>query len=615
MSTFGGKIQEIPEISVDRFDGENLFSEAFFLSHCHTDHMKGLEEVFFENLIKTNRYLYASEISCIILKKKYSVRSNLIPLCPFSPTNVFLCGKSISVISLPAGHCPGSLMFLFESDQRVLYTGDYRIHKNDIKKFKPFYNSLNEVKRIDKIYLDTTFFSKKYPQFPTRSQSLKELCKIIGNILKKGERALVHIKPSANYGYECCFKEIYEKLGMPVHVNEDAYEFYRFIPEMDNCVTLDGSVTRIHSNCGMRFKTMCDFGLDMNVPSISLTAFRWTGEGLKDGYISEYRGNNYFICYSTHASYEEGVALLTFLKPKEIEICVKHEDPNFNREMQDLLDTILYNIRKENIFKQEPKLFSIMDIEKKSKTEKKEWRDELEVLKSPPRVRRKIRWTRSEELKPNKVDQHFDGNIKISKSLNLHDKTENKNYNSDSEGTDDSENFLKILGLISPKKKEETENVRNKPGTSYSTTDKKQCMEEITTENMEGVCTFTEHKHSRRIDQDLFSDCKSIDEILGLATPKKTNAKEQSNWTEDMESCTLASEENLPSTSNDKQTDPENISEEMSPNSDNIILGIINNNFKVPLDSVADIIEVSDDDDDSQNEILMSMMDFTSNTR
>lgn len=35
MSTFLGKIKHFPLVSLDRFDGNNLESEAFLLSHCH----------------------------------------------------------------------------------------------------------------------------------------------------------------------------------------------------------------------------------------------------------------------------------------------------------------------------------------------------------------------------------------------------------------------------------------------------------------------------------------------------------------------------------------------------------------------------------------------------
>ena len=44
MSEFAGPISEFPEISIDRFNGENLKSAVYFLSHGHTDQMVGLNE-------------------------------------------------------------------------------------------------------------------------------------------------------------------------------------------------------------------------------------------------------------------------------------------------------------------------------------------------------------------------------------------------------------------------------------------------------------------------------------------------------------------------------------------------------------------------------------------
>jgi DNA cross-link repair 1C protein len=36
MSCFKGRMREYRNISIDRFDGENLKSTAFFLSHVHS---------------------------------------------------------------------------------------------------------------------------------------------------------------------------------------------------------------------------------------------------------------------------------------------------------------------------------------------------------------------------------------------------------------------------------------------------------------------------------------------------------------------------------------------------------------------------------------------------
>lgn len=36
--------------------------------------------------------------------------------------------SNLTVTAIPAAHCPGSVMFLFEQDdQKILYTGDFRL--------------------------------------------------------------------------------------------------------------------------------------------------------------------------------------------------------------------------------------------------------------------------------------------------------------------------------------------------------------------------------------------------------------------------------------------------------------------------------------------------------
>ena len=43
ISKVSGPISELPGISIDRFNSENLKSLVYFLSHCHKDHMVGLK--------------------------------------------------------------------------------------------------------------------------------------------------------------------------------------------------------------------------------------------------------------------------------------------------------------------------------------------------------------------------------------------------------------------------------------------------------------------------------------------------------------------------------------------------------------------------------------------
>lgn len=75
MSTFSGFLEEIENVSVDRFTTINFKSRAFFLSHCHMDHMIGLNEINSENELPGR--LYLSEISQVIVNRRYPAIKNL----------------------------------------------------------------------------------------------------------------------------------------------------------------------------------------------------------------------------------------------------------------------------------------------------------------------------------------------------------------------------------------------------------------------------------------------------------------------------------------------------------------------------------------------------------
>lgn len=73
MSTFKGFVNELNGISIDLFTKKNWESDVFFLSHCHTDHMKGLDYNFI-HMLETNptKCVYMSKVSSVIIKHKLS---------------------------------------------------------------------------------------------------------------------------------------------------------------------------------------------------------------------------------------------------------------------------------------------------------------------------------------------------------------------------------------------------------------------------------------------------------------------------------------------------------------------------------------------------------------
>lgn len=88
MSTFSGFFDEIQNVSVDRFTKANFQSRAFLLSHCHTDHMIGLNEITSDNQLPGP--LYLSEISQVIVNRRYPAIKNLVVLKVGGMCNLFL---------------------------------------------------------------------------------------------------------------------------------------------------------------------------------------------------------------------------------------------------------------------------------------------------------------------------------------------------------------------------------------------------------------------------------------------------------------------------------------------------------------------------------------------
>lgn len=387
MSTFGGKIKEIPGISVDRFDEENLDSDAYFLSHCHTDHMVGLNNAKFqETLRKRGCYIYVSHVSKAILQQLHpEIRDRIRELDFHTTTPIYLKNVCISVIPIPSGHCPGSVMFLFEGNKTVLYTGDFRMKIDDIRKIRAFYDSTGEIKGIHSLYLDTTFFFRDYNQFPSREESLCQIITLIEEWIALGEKHIIHLSTKARYGYEFVFCEIFKKIRIPVHINKREFDFYSLVPSLDGAVTLDASNTKIHCNCGDTFQSICKNEKMYNLRTIKLSAMRWTTENLKEDKIIN-NSETYFVCYSTHASYTEVVDLIKFLKPLWIHPCVLR----FNRNDEEIYSTIndLLETKNEPIAKK-PKLFDLKKVnnfKEESSEDKNEKYDSLfdEALDSPP---------------------------------------------------------------------------------------------------------------------------------------------------------------------------------------------------------------------------------------
>lgn len=293
-----------------------------------------------------------------------NIETSLIKIPSMSDENDDM-DNCISVTLIPAGHCPGSVMFLFEKNDgtRILYTGDFRVNIQQFMKFKHFLNNDGTTKIIHKMYFDSTFWNESYKHFPKRTKSCNYICDIISEWISKGENYLISLSTPATYGSEYLFKKISIQLKMPIHVQEKAFKIYRLvnktyfhmiilidiinffhsqISEMENAVTQNSKITQIHS-CSSERNLLKNIKCrseneSFKIRHIRPSALRWASLGIETSVFKEDKENNSFnVCYSSHSSYDELCQFLFFFKPKKIEPCVvpKESIDRFYKSLND----------------------------------------------------------------------------------------------------------------------------------------------------------------------------------------------------------------------------------------------------------------------------------------
>ncbi|XP_040000413.1 protein artemis isoform X2 [Xiphias gladius] len=301
------------------------------------DHMKGLKGPLLKRKLQSSRTvrLYCSFVTKELLlnSSKYAFwEEYIVPLELESPTQISIVDEAtgekeeILVTLLPAGHCPGSVMFLFEGSKgNVLYTGDFRLSIGQASRIEHLHSG-SRVKDIQTVYLDSTFYDRRFYQIPTREVCLNGISQLIGNWIRQSSYHVVWLNCKAAYGYEYLFTNLGEEFNTQVHVKNLA--MFKKMPEILSYVTTDRR-TQIHacrhpkdeeyfqSNrlpCGC---TATD-GTPLRIISIKPSTM-WFGERTKKTNVVIRTGtSSYRACFSFHSSYSELKDFLTYLQPVNI---------------------------------------------------------------------------------------------------------------------------------------------------------------------------------------------------------------------------------------------------------------------------------------------------------
>ncbi|ODM97014.1 Protein artemis [Orchesella cincta] len=322
-----GPLKQIPEICVDHFFGDDLNSSVFFLSHAHTDHLVGLEtNEFVRRLNQPGVQLYCHPITPILLGsferylggpqgiEKLVAQRKIIPVDASVPFKIRIprvpVALEVTVTLLPAGHCPGSVMFLFETSKfRILHTGDFRLTLDDLKTMSQLHAEKDKPKPLDHLYVDTTFCSHSANLFPNRKEVLYEAIEHLRNWISLSDMHIVHISFSAKFAHEYILLELHKTLNQKIHVTPERRAIYQHIPDVYNCVTLNNQ-TQLHL-CGD--KACVENG---NAITWRLSSMWYTSRAKADRRNVSWNGKTVMLCYSMHSSLEEIAQTIDYLKPR-----------------------------------------------------------------------------------------------------------------------------------------------------------------------------------------------------------------------------------------------------------------------------------------------------------
>lgn len=265
--------------------------------------------------------------------------------------------QTFTVTSIPAGHCPGSVMFMLETaDKRILYTGDirselqsslarslfliisfiFRLDKRAIESIKAFRGMRDDVLPFDRMYFDSTFFSLQYSQFPQQRESVDAIIDLTEKWLNKTDQNVVVIRMPANYGYEFLLVRLAQHFGNVIHMSSENVGDYSFLPELDGSYSgIVSKNTRIHFQCDSHAKwttknwpvrklECCPSLAEKYIRIIRPTAQRWENWRNNAPIVAPHENlpETFYVCYSNHSSFTELKHLIQYINAKKDEFNV-----------------------------------------------------------------------------------------------------------------------------------------------------------------------------------------------------------------------------------------------------------------------------------------------------
>lgn len=191
-------------ISVDAFNYKPHESICqYFLSHFHSDHYGGITKRWSRERTIDSKIIYCSSITSRLLTIRFNIDPIFIFDMEMDTRYKVYCYKTgflenggfesnektpgLYVTPIDANHCPGAVIFLYESIPYsgdltfYLHCGDFRISRNMLNHplLRQFH--LGGTHKLAKVYLDTTYMNPNY-NFPKQEQVCESISQLIKDI-------------------------------------------------------------------------------------------------------------------------------------------------------------------------------------------------------------------------------------------------------------------------------------------------------------------------------------------------------------------------------------------------------------------------------------------------
>lgn len=372
------EIEGCPHLFIDAFRGPLLRktsdnSNTFVLTHYHGDHYQSLPR---DNKYQGPAVIHCSPVTAALLFHVHQVPAQFIREHDFGETWE-MENSEAKITFYDANHCPGAAIVLIK-----LPDGNHHLHCGDMR-YSPAmkeYSLLKEAvenRKIDLVYLDTTYGHPKH-DFCPQSEAVDQVATVVERLIKSPDSTLVLLS-CYSIGKEKVLWECAARAQQPIFVSEKKYKMLECCQERLDLCTLDTSETDIHViPMGLagelwpffqpNYSACRDYAEALEHKRYSkVVAFLPTGWAngsnwnKKNAVVTKsmsYKTNQNerveveirLVSYSEHSAFTELVDFVTFLKPRKVIPTVFSDESDRHKIVSRFRNLVDTTRAKQNFF-------------------------------------------------------------------------------------------------------------------------------------------------------------------------------------------------------------------------------------------------------------------------